>query len=132
MTGSVAWGVVFGGLLGLGLWSVVAVLPRVGGPTLAERVAPYIVDVSEGARLFTLKRMTDPLPILGTLLAPAAHRLVELVAKVLGGNAIIQRRLAQAGRASSVHRFRAEQVMWALAGLAQESSRLPSGRSTGR
>jgi tight adherence protein C len=117
VSATAAWGLVLGVILGLGLWSVVTVLPRMGGPTLADRVAPYIVDVSEGARLFTLKRMVDPLPILGTLLAPTVHRLVELLATVLGGNAVVQQRLGQAGSTATVHRFRAEQLGWAIGGL---------------
>lgn len=118
VSATVAWGIVFGVLLGVGVWSVVAVLPRMGGPTLADRVAPYIVDVSEAARLFTIKKMVDPLPILGTLLAPTAHRVVELLARFLGGNAVIEHRLAQAGSAANVHRFRGEQLACALGGAA--------------
>jgi tight adherence protein C len=117
MSATQAWGLVLGVVLGLGLWSVVVVLPRMGGPTLADRVAPYIVDVSEGARLFTVKRMVDPLPILGTLLAPTVHHLVELLARVLGGNAVVEHRLGQAGIPGTVHRFRAEQLAWAIGGL---------------
>ncbi|WP_411720463.1 type II secretion system F family protein [Mycetocola sp.] len=117
MSSTAAWGLVLGATLGLGLWSVLAVLPRMGGPTLADRVAPYIVDVSEGARRFTVKRMVDPLPILGTLLAPTVHRLVELLSGVLGGNAVVKQRLGQAGSPSTVHRFRAEQLGWSVGGL---------------
>ncbi len=113
-----AWGMVVGVLLGLGLWSLATMLPRMGGPTLAERVAPYIVDVSEGARLFTIRRMVDPIPILGTLLAPTVHRIVGLLARALGGTAVVQQRLGQAGSSSTVHRFRAEQLAWALGGAA--------------
>lgn len=116
VSATVAWGLVFGVVLGLGLWSVAAVLPRVGGPTLADRVAPYIVDVSEGARVFSLTRVVDPIPILGTLLAPTAHRFVESVATILGGSAVVERRLSQAGSSATVQRFRAEQVVWAFAG----------------
>lgn len=116
VSATAAWGLALGTVLGIGIWSVLAVLPRMGGPTLADRVAPYIVDVSEGARLFTVRRMVDPLPILGTLLAPTIHRLVDLLARVLGGNTVIAHRLDQAGRAMSVHRFRTEQLGWAIAG----------------
>lgn len=118
VSATAAWGIVFGVLLGLGIWSVIAVLPRMGGPTLADRVAPYIVDVSEGARLFTVRRMVDPLPILGTLLAPTAHRLIEMLARILGGNVVIEHRLMQAGSGASVHRFRGEQLACALGGAA--------------
>ncbi|MBG6240063.1 tight adherence protein C [Mycetocola sp. CAN_C7] len=113
-----AWAIVLGVVLGLGLCSVVALLPRMGGPTLADRVAPYIVDVSEPARLFTLKRLVDPVPILGTLLAPTIIRLADALGTLLGGNALVQKRLGQAGRTITVRRFRAEQLAWALVGAA--------------
>jgi len=116
MSVAAAWALVLGVVLGFGLWSLAAVLPRMGGPTLADRVAPYIVDVSEGARVFSLKKMVDPLPILGTLLAPTVHRCVEFLAAVLGGSTVIEQRLGQSGSTATVHRFRAEQLAWAFAG----------------
>src|SRR5690606_30450333 len=39
-----------GVLLGLGMWTLVALLPRMGASRLAERVAPYVLDVSADAR----------------------------------------------------------------------------------
>lgn len=113
----VAWGLVFGVTLGLGLWSIVAMLPRFGGPTLADRVAPYLVDVSEGARLYTQKRFSDPLPILGRLLSPVLRRLTALLGAVLGGNAAVQRNLDRAGSDRDVQSFRVEQLLWSLAGI---------------
>ncbi|WP_229727696.1 type II secretion system F family protein [Mycetocola zhadangensis] len=117
MSTSLGWGILFGATLGLGLWSIVAMLPRFGGPTLADRVAPYLVDVSEGARLYTERRFTDPLPILGRLLSPALRRLSASLTAVLGGSAIVQRNLDRAGVDIDVQRFRLEQLLWCLAGL---------------
>lgn len=117
VSSTVAWGLVFGVTLGLGLWSIVAMLPRFGGPTLADRVAPYLVDVSEGARLYTEKRFTDPLPILGRLLSPVVRRLSTTLTTVLGGNAVVQRNLDRAGSAGDVQRFRIQQLLWSLAGV---------------
>ncbi len=114
---AVGWGLVFGVTLGLGLWSIVAMLPRFGGPTLADRVAPYLVDVSEGARLYTSKRLSDPLPILGRLLAPVLRRMTAALGAVLGGTAAVQRNLDRAGSDRDVQRFRVEQLLWGLAGL---------------
>jgi tight adherence protein C len=37
-------------VLGLGLWSLLALVPRIGAPRLADRIAPYLVDVSLAAR----------------------------------------------------------------------------------
>ncbi|MFU8947154.1 type II secretion system F family protein [Mycetocola zhadangensis] len=118
VTTAMAWGILFGATLGLGLWSIVAMLPRFGGPTLADRVAPYLVDVSEGARLYTEKRFTHPLPILGRLLNPALRRMSGVLASVLGGNAVVQHNLERAGVDADVQRFRLEQLLWCFAGCA--------------
>jgi tight adherence protein C len=114
---ALAWGVVFGATLGLGLWSIVAMLPRFGGPTLADRVAPYVVDVSEGARQYMEKRFTDPLPILGRLLSPVLRRLSARLSAALGGNAAVQRHLDRAGIEGDVQHFRLQQLLWCLAGV---------------
>ena len=117
VTTALAWGLLFGGTLGLGLWSIVAMLPRFGGPTLADRVAPYVVDVSEGARLYTEKRFTDPLPILGRLLSPVLRRLAARLTTLLGGNVAVQRNLDRAGVHTDVQRFRLEQLLWSISGF---------------
>ncbi|MCP2030464.1 tight adherence protein C [Okibacterium sp. HSC-33S16] len=116
MSTALAWGVLFGATLGLGLWSIVAMLPRFGGPTLADRVAPYLVDVSEGARHYVEKRFTDPLPILGRMLGPVLRRLSVRLSAALGGNAAVQRNLDRAGVDGDVQHFRLEQLLWCLAG----------------
>jgi tight adherence protein C len=50
MSDSLAWAVVAGAAGGLGLWSVISLVPRLSRPTLTTRVAPYVIDVSAGAR----------------------------------------------------------------------------------
>ncbi|GAB3616744.1 type II secretion system F family protein [Okibacterium endophyticum] len=109
-----AWAIALGISLGLGLWSIAATLPRLSGPSLADRVAPYIVDVSEHARVHTDRRRSDPLPILGAMFAPLAARLVAGLSVFAGGNAGVQRRIDQARLDLTVAQFRYEQLLVVL------------------
>ncbi|HET9292030.1 MAG TPA: type II secretion system F family protein, partial [Actinomycetes bacterium] len=59
-----------------------------------------------------------PLPALERLLGPLLRDGARLVERWLGGSAAVARRLRQAGVAADVTRFRAEQVLWGLAGFA--------------
>lgn len=116
------WGVLCGLALGLGLWSLASLVPRLSRPRLANRVAPYVVDVSAGARELLSRRPVDPLPVVGALFAPAFERLRSLLGSALGGGATIELRLRQASSALTVEAFRSRQLAWgigaALVGLA--------------
>ena len=90
---------------------------RLSRPRLADRVAPYIVDVSETARSFIARRTVDPLPLFGAFFAPAAARLRRGIAGVLGGNETIQRRLRQSGSTVTVDAFRSRQLVWSALGF---------------
>jgi len=116
------WGVLCGLALGLGLWSLASLVPRLSRPRLATRVAPYVVDVSAGARELLSRRTVDPLPVVGALFAPAFARLRSLLGSALGGGATIELRLRQSSSALTVEAFRSRQLVWgigaALLGLA--------------
>ena len=56
--------------LGLGLWTLVALLPRFGAPRLGARIAPYLLDVSPEARRLVRRRPVEPGSVIGGLLAP--------------------------------------------------------------
>jgi tight adherence protein C len=116
------WGVLCGLALGLGLWSLASLVPRLSRPRLATRVAPYVIDVSAGARELLSRRTVDPLPVVGALFAPAFEWLRSLLGSVLGGGATIERRLRQSSSALTVEAFRSRQLAWgigaALLGLA--------------
>ena len=116
MTPLAAWGVLLGTALGLGLWSLVSLFPRLGRPRLASRVAPYVADFSDGARDLLGRRTVDPLPIIGALFSPAVDRARTSLGRLLGGNATIALRLRQSGSALGVDAFRSRQLAWALAG----------------
>ena len=112
------WGVLLGLALGVGLWCLVSVAPRLSRPTLADRVAPYVVDASDEARRFVDRRTVDPLPIFGTVLAPVVSALRVGLGSLLGGDASVRIRLRQAGWRMSVEEFRSRQLVWAALGLA--------------
>jgi tight adherence protein C len=116
------WGVLCGLALGLGLWSLASLVPRLSRPRLATRVAPYVVDVSAGARELLSRRTVDPLPVVGALFAPAFAWLRSLLGSALGGGATIELRLRQSSSALTVEAFRSRQLVWgigaALLGLA--------------
>jgi tight adherence protein C len=113
----VAWAVLCGTVLGVGLWSLVSLTPRLSRPRLIDRVAPYILDISPEARAFTHRRSVDPLPVLGTLFAPALARMTGMLSAILGGGESAVRRLRQAGSPLTLQGFRSQQVVWALLGV---------------
>lgn len=115
---SVAWAIVCGLVMGIGLWSIVSILPRMSRPRLAHRVAPYLVDVSEGARGFVRQRDSSPLPIFGSMLGPFLATVRDTAVRILGGSSIIASRLRQVGSRLTVDDFRARQLTWALSGAA--------------
>ena len=116
MTDAAAYGVLLGVVLGLGLWSLVSLTPKLSRPSLADRVAPYLVDVSPGARELLARRSVDPLPVLGLLFAPTFRLAGGLLSGILGGTETVFRRLAQARWDISTERFRSEQLIWAVVG----------------
>ena len=109
--------VICGLTLGLGLWLLVSLAPRLGTPSLAARVAPYVIDVSKDARELLDHRTADPLPVFGAIFGPILGRVRRLLGYVPGGSDRIARRLRQAGSATSVDGFRSQQLIWALGGV---------------
>lgn len=122
VSATAALAVAAGAALGLGLWLIVAAVPRLGRPRLMQRVAPYLADVSDEARASLLRRPADPAPVLGVVTVPAGRRARELLARLLGGDELVARRLRQAGAPIGAGRFRAEQLAWAASGFAVASA----------
>ena len=116
MTPTIAWAVVCGAGLGLGLWAMVSVTPRLSRPRLVDRVAPHVLDVSQGARDLLARRPADPLPVLGFVFAPLVEVLRRGLGVVLGGPDATAHRLRQAGSSLTVERFRGRQLLWATVG----------------
>jgi len=118
VSAQLAWGVFCGTALGVGLWSLVSLAPRLSRPRLANRLAPYLLDLSPEARAFVGRSSVDPIPVLGTMFSPGFHRLRDALSSLLGGADTTQRRLRQSGSAWSVDRFRSDQLVWAIVSLA--------------
>jgi tight adherence protein C len=111
-------GVVAGITLGLGVWTLLGLVPRVGATRLAARVAPYVTDVSPEARELLDRRPAEPLPFVGGLLAPVGRRLRAALVAVFGGDDSVDRRLHQAGWTLTVEALRGRQLLAGVAGAA--------------
>lgn len=92
------------------IWAGLPLRRRIG---LMERVAPYVRDTPRPSRLL-LRASTDTR--LARLLAPFIAEVGSRLDSVLGGSDSVRRRLQRAGMAADVERFRAEQVLWGVAG----------------
>lgn len=106
-------GAVLGLVVGLGLlliWNGLPMRRRIG---LVDRVAPYVRDAPKPSRLLTV---ASPDTRIARLLAPVISELGGRLDAVLGGRDSVRRRLQRAGRPADVDRFRAEQVLWGIAG----------------
>jgi len=118
MTPLLGLAVAFGCSLGLGLWSLVSLAPRVARPRLATRMAPYLADVSGEARMLAQRRTVEPLPVLGLLAAPAIDGAVRALGAVFGGADRISLRLRQSGSGLALERYRLHQLGWLVVGAA--------------
>lgn len=131
MSESAGWASGFGVLLGLGLWALAMLLPPLRRPRLADRIAPYVADLSSNARARAARRSTDPLPVLGTLLVPVLRGLRWVLGLIGADQELVLRRLGQAG-GPTLEQYRLSQLLWALAGFAIASLFAVLGYGSGR
>jgi len=116
LTGTTALAVPLGIALGLGLWTLLALVPRVGAARLSMRVAPYLRDLSAEAREVVDRRPSEPASVLAGLAAPGAKLVGRAFSAVLGGSDGIAQRLRQAGSAGDVEGFRSRQLLATVVG----------------
>jgi tight adherence protein C len=116
MTGSAALAIPLGIAFGLGMWSLLALVPRVGAPRLSRRIAPYLVDLSPGARAALEHGASEPASLLAALIAPAFRQLAQTLTSTLGGDDGIARRMGQAGSTGDLQVFRSRQLLAAIGG----------------
>ncbi|CAN5495575.1 type II secretion system F family protein [soil metagenome] len=116
MTAALGLAIPTGIALGLGLWTLLAMLPRLGAARLSSRVAPHLVDVSAEARVEAARRPAEPASVVLALGAPWVARLGRHVARVFGGDDAVALRLRQAGSDASVEGFRSRQLTAGAAG----------------
>jgi tight adherence protein C len=111
------WGVVLGGLCGLGLWLVVDRLLASRHTSLAVRVTPYLRDLPSTSAVSTRPPTVEGASAFRAVFGPTLRRAADLVERVLGGSASIARRLARARLPMTVHDFRISQAIWGLVGF---------------
>jgi tight adherence protein C len=117
VTSTLAWGLLCGVGLGLGIWSLASLLPALGRHRFAERVAPYLVDVSEEARVVMSRRRPAPTSPLDAVAGPVIVLLRTAVSRLFGGNDALALRLRRAASPLTIEEFRLRQVAWGLGGL---------------
>jgi tight adherence protein C len=102
-----------------GLALAVSGVPRMRRPRLDARLDPYLrgLEPATTRLLDGAGAPLTPLPALERLLGPLLRDGARLVERWLGGAAAVSRRLREAGAPGDVARFRAEQVLWGLAGF---------------
>lgn len=112
---AVSFSLLLGGGLAGGLLCILSALPRWAATPLALRIAPYVRDVVSDAHLppgaLPAVRM---LPVGSRAIWSRLHSTLE---QVLGGRALLERRLAQAGSELSAVTFRGRQLGWTVVGI---------------
>lgn len=109
-------GALIGCLGGAGWWLLAVAWSR-QRITLAQRVAPYVRHQPRMSRLLAVDTHA-PFPMARRVLGPLLADASSILEKLGSGSASVARRLAQAGRRSTVEQFRVEQVVWGAAGAA--------------
>lgn len=107
-----AFAVVLGSALGVGVCLLLSLAPRWGAPSLARRIAPYIRDVTDPRGL----AIVPAAPVRDAALA--WQSLQRRFARAVGGDESITRRLHRAGARTDAAAFRGRQLAWSIVGLA--------------
>jgi tight adherence protein C len=110
------WGGLLGGVAAAGLVLVVGRVVALRRPPLAQRVLPYLRDLTVDTGRPAAVR--EPRTAAGAIFGPLLRSAAGGVERLLGGAPSVRRRLARAGLDSTVHDFRVEQVQWGLVGFA--------------
>ncbi|MFE5410490.1 type II secretion system F family protein [Microbacterium sp. NPDC056569] len=110
--GDVAYAVVLGTALGVGVCLLISLAPRWGAPSLARRIAPYIRDVTDARGLEIAS------PAGGGSAFGWSGFAQRRLSRLAGGDALLSRRLHRAAWTIDAARFRGRQLAWGIAGLA--------------
>lgn len=118
MTGSIAWGLALGLLLGAGLWLCFVRLPAMRRLQFSDRIAGQLRTASHlpGAHPGQVATET-PLGPLVKILWPVLKDLVTMLNRFNPAGGGIQRRLQRAGLDMSVTEFRISQLTYSGGGL---------------
>ncbi|HTR71055.1 MAG TPA: type II secretion system F family protein [Mycobacteriales bacterium] len=111
-------GAMLGLLAGFGLIVAIGASPPMRRTRLDARLAPYLRDTARRSSLVADRNTLTPFPTLERLVGPLLRDLAARVDRIVGGSSSVRHRLDQLGEATSLETFRAEQVLFAGAGLA--------------
>ena len=103
------------GMLVLGCLLIFLGLPVNRQPGLEARLAPYLRDTARPSRLLAVRQGTGN-PEWLLILHPVIADLGRGVERMLGGATSVRRRMERSGLRPDVEGFRAEQVVWGVAG----------------
>ncbi|HEX2245942.1 MAG TPA: type II secretion system F family protein, partial [Arthrobacter sp.] len=119
MTQLMTMGVLAGTVLGAGLWLVLARLPFMRRTRFVDRIAPQLKSVDVQSRLLAAGPVNvTPFGPLERIIRPVLLDAVSWLGRFNLGTTVLSKRLAQAGRRQTAIDFRAEQLLWAVLGLA--------------
>jgi len=114
--GLAGWATLAGLGLGFGLWLLVGLVPRLGRPSLALRIAPYVASVSNDARQLLARQSANPLPLFGMVFGPFTHRMRSAALALAGDSESLRRALRQAASPVTVDEFRSRQLSASMVG----------------
>lgn len=109
------WGALCGAGASLGVLLVLSRAFLIGRPQVADRVLPYIRDLSvTPRRRYSGQPATGPGAAFAGVFGPLLSGAASTVERILGGSSSIAIRLRRAGLELTVQEFRIEQVLWGL------------------
>ncbi|MCD2496982.1 type II secretion system F family protein [Microbacterium nymphoidis] len=111
--------VLLGTVLGSGLWSILAALPRWSAPQLVRRIAPYVRDITDPAGTsLPAPALIDPAAGLTALVRVGWRVFRRRLVPLLGGTTVLATRLRRAGWKADAERFRERQLALAVGAAA--------------
>ena len=116
--------ILLGLLLGSGLWLVISTFVRSRRSGFAERIAPQMrsVTVRESLSRETEETPTSLGAVLLVFFGPMLDRISSRMRNSSMTDESLRERLRRAGEDENVSKFRAEQLLWALAGVGMMSA----------
>jgi tight adherence protein C len=122
-----------GALLGIGLWLIIFRSPLMRVVTLTQRIEPQLKSQNLESRLLRAgEQNLTPFGPLERILRPLLRDGLAALGKLNPVSKATARRLAQAGVDKSPVDFRAEQLLWAAAGLVVSIAFIVLAAASGR
>ncbi|CCQ45575.1 bacterial type II secretion system F domain protein [Pseudarthrobacter siccitolerans] len=120
-------------LMGIGLWLVIFRSPFMRAVTLSQRIEPQLKSQNLESRLLRSgEQNVTPFGPLERILRPLLRDGLAALGKLNPASKATARRLAQAGINKSTVDFRAEQLLWAVAGFAVSVAFIVLAAASGR